>query len=254
MYRDKRIAVNISAFNEEKLICDTLRSIPKWVDFIVVVDDHSSDLTAERMGWHRTLDHRVRLVTMIKNGGFGAVTVRGYEVIQTQHIDIIANLNGDGQMDVTALQSMIDKLLDTNCDLVKGDRLTHREARRMPAVRRLGGHLLSRLTSWTTGYHISDSQHTYHVIKMDALKKLRLNRLYPRFGYPNDFLIECAKQGLKVANHTTRPIYDNGQVSVMKIWKVWPRILYILARGYIQIRAARLVIKLDTHPNENPAY
>ena len=254
MYRDKRIAVNISTFNEEKLIEKTLREIPDFVDLIVVVDDCSHDLTQEKVARKRSIDNRIKLITMVKNGGFGAVTVRGYQFIISQHIDIIANLNGDGQMDVTALQSMIDKLLDTNCDLVKGDRLTHREARRMPAVRRLGGHLLSRLTSWTTGYHISDSQHTYHVIKMDALKKLRLNRLYPRFGYPNDFLIECAKQGLKVANHTTRPIYDNGQVSVMKIWKVWPRILYILARGYIQIRAARLVIKLDTHPNENPAY
>jgi hypothetical protein len=138
--------------------------------------------------------------------------------------------------------------------MVKGDRLSHPDVGRMPWVRRVGGHLLSRLTSRVTGYHISDSQHTYHVIKMDALKTLRLGRLYKRFGYPNDFLIECAKQGLKIANHPTRPIYDNGATSVLRVWKVWPRILWILAKGFVQIRAARVARKLDMVTHEQANY
>lgn len=255
MYQGRRIAVNISAFNEEKLIEQTLSDVPDWVDIIVVVDDCSTDATCEIVDRCAIADPRIKLIYRDQNEGFGGVTVTGYRYLMNQNVDIVANLNGDGQMDVLELLPMIDKLCNNfELDMVKGDRLSHVDARRMPWVRRLGGHLLSRLTSWVTGYHISDSQHTYHVIKMDALKLLRLGRLYKRFGYPNDFLIECAKQGVGIENHPTRPIYDNGAGSLLKPWKVAPRILYILAKGYIQIRAARLATKLDISVYENPAY
>jgi hypothetical protein len=157
-------------------------------------------------------------------------------------------------MDASSLPAMLDALIDGGLDMVKGDRLSHPDVGRIPWIRRSGGFLLSWLTSYVTGYHIRDSQHTYHVIKVDALKRLRLGRLYKRFGYPNDFLIECAKQGLKIKNHTVRPIYGEGETSVLKPWKVWPRILWILAKGWVQIRAARVARKLDITVNENPAY
>lgn len=254
MYREHRIAVNISAYNEAKLIENTLRNIPEFVDFIVVVDDNSADATCEIVDRCAISDSRIKLIQRRENTGFGGVTVAGYQYIMGQHINIVANLNGDGQMDVTALPSMLDALLNVGLDMIKGDRLSHPDAGRMPLVRRTGGRILSRLTSYVTGYHISDSQHTYHVIKMDALKQLRLGRLYKRFGYPNDFLIECAKQGLKIQNHPTRPIYDNGQVSVMRIWTVWPRILWILAKGFVQIRAAKVARKLDMKPHEQTTF
>lgn len=258
MYRDRRIAVNISAYNEEKLIADTISRVPDWVDLIVVVDDCSTDLTVEIVSdiSSRSDRGRIMLIPRRENGGFGAVTVAGYHYIMGQWVHYVANLNGDGQMDVDNLQNMLDILIDDHSlDIIKGDRLSHPDAKqRMPFVRRLGGKILSKLTSYVTGTYISDSQHTYHVIKMDSLKRLRLNRLYRRFGYPNDFLIECAKQGFKIRNYPVKPIYDNGAVSLLKPWKVAPRILWILIKGFVQIRAIRLARKLDIFCNENPAY
>jgi glycosyltransferase involved in cell wall biosynthesis len=254
MYRNKRIAVNVSTYNEAKLIEKTLNSIPDWVDLIVVVDDCSADLTCRIVEQCQAMDSRIKLIRLTENGGFGAVTVVGYHYVTRRHIDIVANLNGDGQMDVTELQAMIDELISNQVDMVKGDRLSHDLRKRMPWMRRMGGRILSRMTSFVTGYQVSDSQHTYHVIRMDSLKCLRLNRLYKRFGYPNDFLIECAKQGLTIKDHTVLPIYDNGARSELKIMRVWPRILWILAKGYVQIRAQRIARNLDLFCDENPAY
>lgn len=49
MFRGTKIAVVVPAYNEEKLIQDTLRGIPDYVDRVYVVNDGSKDLTKERI-------------------------------------------------------------------------------------------------------------------------------------------------------------------------------------------------------------
>ena len=46
-YKDKRIGVVVPAYNEEKLLGQTLSTIPEYVDRVYVVDDCSTDKTGE---------------------------------------------------------------------------------------------------------------------------------------------------------------------------------------------------------------
>ena len=62
MYREKSICVVVPAYNEEKLIGQTLGSIPAYVDHIVVVDDASSDDTAKIVDQIGAQDPRVELI------------------------------------------------------------------------------------------------------------------------------------------------------------------------------------------------
>jgi glycosyltransferase involved in cell wall biosynthesis len=56
----KRVAVVVPAHDEEKLIAETIRGIPDFVDRVYVVDDRSKDGTAEVV---RSLtDSRVKLI------------------------------------------------------------------------------------------------------------------------------------------------------------------------------------------------
>ncbi|MGB9628179.1 MAG: glycosyltransferase, partial [Thermodesulfobacteriota bacterium] len=59
MYRDKTIAVVIPAYNEEKLIGRVLKSIPNFIDHIVVVDDESRDRTGEIVREYQKEDTRI---------------------------------------------------------------------------------------------------------------------------------------------------------------------------------------------------
>ena len=47
-YRSNRVAVLTAAYNEATQIGQVLKTIPDYVDHVVVVDDASTDDTAER--------------------------------------------------------------------------------------------------------------------------------------------------------------------------------------------------------------
>ena len=59
MYRGKVIAVVVPAYNEEKLIGKVLKTIPDFIDHIVVVDDASTDQTGEVVKTHQQEDSRI---------------------------------------------------------------------------------------------------------------------------------------------------------------------------------------------------
>ena len=97
MVEGKRVAVVVPAYNEEHLVAETLRGIPDFVDRIYVVDDASSDATAERA--RAVGDQRVEVIVLEHNGGVGAAIVTGYERAREQEIDVTCVMAADNQMD-----------------------------------------------------------------------------------------------------------------------------------------------------------
>src|SRR5919201_4030473 len=73
MLEGKRVAVVVPAYNEERLIAETITGIPAFVDRIYVVDDHSSDGTAEAARALR--DPQVEVIVHEQNEGVGAAIV-----------------------------------------------------------------------------------------------------------------------------------------------------------------------------------
>ena len=88
------VSVIIPAYNEEKVICQTIRSLLDS-DYancdIVVVDDGSSDNTAQRVSEHFSADPRVHLFTKANGGKSQALN---YGMAQT-HADIVVTLDAD---------------------------------------------------------------------------------------------------------------------------------------------------------------
>ena len=73
MYKEHKIGVVIPAHNEENHIKDTVETLPDFVDKIYVIDDGSTDRTAEII---KTLtDQRIHLIRHEVNKGMGATLV-----------------------------------------------------------------------------------------------------------------------------------------------------------------------------------
>ncbi len=251
MYRGKRTGVVVPAYNEEKQIYRVLEGIPDFVDTIIVVDDASSDGTAEvvkkYISDHR--DERVILIRHDKNQGVGGAIATGYKKAIELELDAVAVMAGDGQMDPADLPSLLDPIVEDRADYVKGNRLFTGEAwKKIPKVRYLGNAFLSLLTKIASGYwHIADSQTGYTVINRRALLAIDWDTIYKRYGVPNDILIKLNIVNMRVMDVPVNPLYNVGEKSKMKIPKVILPISMLLLRGFFRRMWEKYVIR-DFHP------
>lgn len=250
MYEGKTIAVVVPAHNEEKLIGRVLETMPDFVDLIIVVDDASTDQTSTLVAsYRRWMGERLALLSHTENQGVGAAVVTGYKQALTRDIEVVAVMNGDGQMDPEDLVRVVAPVARGEADYVKGNRLFRGESWRMiPHYRYLGNATLSLLTKIVSGYwHIADSQSGYTAIARIALERLDLNRIYKRYGMPNDILVKLNVENFRVRDVSVRPVYNIGEVSGIRLRKVIPAITWLLLRGFCWRLKEKYILR-DFHP------
>jgi glycosyltransferase involved in cell wall biosynthesis len=246
MYEDKSVAVVVPAFDEERLITTTLRGIPGYVDRIIVVDDASRDATADVV---RGFDARVEVITHRSNRGVGAAIVSGYRRAIGERIDVVCVMAADGQMDPDDLETLVRAIATGECDYAKANRLFTGDAWGMiPKTRYIGNAILSFLTKIASGYwHVADSQSGYTAVNRETLQLLDLERIYPRYGFPNDMLVHLNVWNRRVRDYPSRPIYGVGERSGIRLRRVVPTISWLLVKGFFWRLREKYVIR-DFHP------
>ena len=134
-------------------------------------------------------------------------------------------------------------------DYAKANRLVTGEAwTLMPRARYLGNAMLSLLTKIASGYwHVADSQAGYTALSLDVLRRLDLDRVYRRYGFPNDMLVHLNVVNARVRDVPSRPIYGVGETSGIKVSRVAPRIAWLLFKGFWWRMKEKYVIR-DFHP------
>lgn len=249
MYRDRTVCVVIPAYNEEALIERTLRSMPGYVDCIVVVDDFSQDRTADIVQQIASQDLRVRLFRLERNGGVGVAIRTGYAWCRDNDIDIAVVMAGDGQMDPADLPALLDPVVEDRTDYSKGNRLVTGEAwKKIPHVRYIGNSALTLLTKIASGYwHVTDSQTGYTAINKKALKMIPIEEIYPRYGMPNDLLVTLNIYNFRVADVPVNPIYGIGEKSGIRIGRVLFSLSFLMTRLFVRRMVQKYIIR-DFHP------
>jgi glycosyltransferase involved in cell wall biosynthesis len=247
MIEGKTLAVVVPAHDEETQIRETLAGIPGFVDRIFVVDDASGDATAERA--RAAGDPRVEVLVHDENRGVGAAIVTGYKRVLAERIEVSVVMAGDNQMDPAELEGIVGPVARGEVDYAKANRLfTGRAWEAIPHSRYLGNAVLSLLTKIASGYwHVADSQAGYAAVSLGTLELLDLDRLYPRYGFPNDMLVHLNVWNARVRDVPSRPVYNVGERSGIKIRKVVPRISWLLFKGFLWRLREKYVIR-DFHP------
>lgn len=252
MFHGHLVSVVIPAHNEELLIERVVDGIPDFVDRIIVVDDASTDTTAEKLtGLKARIGDRLLSIRHPLNQGVGSAIITGYEaalaIAPEKHL--VAVMAGDAQMDPEDLPKLLGPCARGEADYAKGNRLFTGEAWKLiPRTRYIGNAVLSLLTKIASGYwHVADSQTGYTVVRAEALSVLQLRRLYPRYGFPNHLLVELNNYDFRVRDVPIRPVYNVGEVSGIRLHKVIPTISWLLFRCYFWRMKEKYIIR-DFHP------
>jgi glycosyltransferase involved in cell wall biosynthesis len=225
--------VVLPCHNEAAFIGHVVETLPAWVDHVLVIDDASTDETASAAS--ALGDPRVRVTTMPRNVGVGGAIVEGYRRALALGVGLVLVSNGDGQMSGHEAGDLLLPLVEKRADLVKGNRLLCPGTRdTIPLGRKLGIHAFSVLTRVATRVDgLGDSQSGYHAITSEALRRLPLDQLWPRYGFPNDLLIKASHAGLRILQRPTRAIYGREVSGLRARHAVYP-VGWLVLRGLLQ--------------------
>jgi glycosyltransferase involved in cell wall biosynthesis len=234
MFRGQRIAVVVPAFNEVDKIARTIRSVPGFVDHVLVIDDASVDGT-ERQA-RRSQRRGLEVLRHPENRGVGAAIATGYARALAMGADVTAVMAGDSQMDPADLVGLLSSVVEGQADYAKGNRFLWPGGwRSMPPSRLCGNLVLSFLTRLASGYRdLFDSQCGYTAANRRALTTIVAGPLFPRYGYPNHLLVRLGRADLRVRDVPVRPVYGRDWRSGIRIHRVVLPLARLLGRAIAQ--------------------
>ena len=249
MYKNKVIGAVVPCYNEGKQIGKVVETMPKFIDKIIVIDDKSKDNTVAQIELLKKKDNRVVLIKHSVNEGVGGAIASGYKWCRDNKMDVAVVMAGDGQMLPKDLPAILDPVVEDRADYSKANRLLSGEAyKKIPKVRYFGNSVLSFLTKIASGYwHVMDSQTGYTAINNKMLKLIDWDKMYKRYGQPNDILVRLNVYNAKVCDVTMDPVYDVGEKSKIKIKVVIFTIPTMMLKMFLWRLKEKYIIR-DFHP------
>ena len=172
----RRVAI-VPAFNEEACIAsvvDELRAFDGGL-FIAVVDDGSTDRTAEVA--------RTRGAAVLRlpyNLGIGGCVQTGFRYADEQGFDVAVRVDGDGQHDPAQLGAVLAPVLSGEADICVGSRYRERGGYQSSPTRRLGIRILAATVSTLTRQRITDPTSGFQALNRKAIRLFATD-------YPHDY-------------------------------------------------------------------
>jgi glycosyltransferase involved in cell wall biosynthesis len=165
LYKDLRITVIIPCLNEEQGIEKVLRRMPAFVDDVIVVDNGSTDRTAEvaRSFGAQVIREDVR--------GYGRAYKKGFSVATG---DVIVTLDGDHSYPPDAISYLLEAFLHLEVDFLNASRFPVRDREAMSLKHKFGNLVLSIAMSLLYFRWVSDSQSGMWVLRRSILENFKL--------------------------------------------------------------------------------
>ncbi|MFN9150717.1 MAG: glycosyltransferase family 2 protein [Bacteroidota bacterium] len=193
------VAVIIPALNEEQSIGIFIDSVRDVVDHIIVVDNGSSDRTAEIARLHGAT------VVYEPQRGYGAACLRGIEALRespgprpgarmNRHSSFVLFLDADASDHPDDARAIIRVMQTTDVEMCLGSRTTGlADAGSLTPQQRFGNWLSTRLISLIWGVHYTDLG-PLRAVRWDVLERLEMQDR--TWGWTVEMQIKIAMHGI----------------------------------------------------------
>lgn len=194
----KIIAV-IPAYNEAGRIAGVVENTRKFVDDVVVVNDGSTDETADvarRSG--------ATVVSHAQNCGAGAATMSGIAAARLLGADTVVTLDADEQHDPHDIPALLQPVLSDRADIVFADRFGQKN--RIPFIRRFFNAVGNLVTLVMTGRWVNDSQCGFKVFGPRAVREVSIRM--SGYEFCTELVREAVQHRWRIAQVPIKVLYS----------------------------------------------
>lgn len=197
----QNITVILPAYNEEISIGSIVLLTKLYADNVIVVDDGSSDRTAEvaRIAGAEVVQHET-------NQGKGVALKTGFTTAYGLGADVIVTMDSDGQHNPAEISKLVDPIVKGEADIVNGSRYLSGMDKNTPADRRVGQTILDGVTNLNSGLQITDSQSGFRAFAASTKDIFRFKA--QGMAIESEMLADAGKSGLRIKEVEIGVLYD----------------------------------------------
>ncbi|AWM40829.1 Undecaprenyl-phosphate mannosyltransferase [Gemmata obscuriglobus] len=187
-----RVLTAIPVYNEAKHVRHVLAEVRQYTPDILVVNDGSTDGTAE------LLDREPGLLRIDhpQNRGYGAALISAFAFARASAFDVLVTMDCDGQHQPERISVLLEAIHD--CDIVSGSRYFRdfRQDTPAPTDRRFINATITREINAKYGFNLTDTFCGFKAYRREALEKLNITER--GWGMPLQLWVQAARQELRV--------------------------------------------------------
>ena len=182
----------IPVYNEERHVESVLAEVRRYCDNIVVINDGSTDGTAELLASRPDL----RVLTHPKNRGYGAALSTAFEYALTQDACVLVTMDCDGQHEPARIPVLLEAMHDA--DIVSGSRYLRdfRQDTLAPQDRRRINQTITEELNERFGLNLTDAFCGFKAYRRSALARLHITET--GWGMPLQLWVQAARLGLRI--------------------------------------------------------
>lgn len=197
-----KLTILIPAYNEEKTIQTVLKAVlavklSGWSKEIIVVNDHSTDQTRQKVEEFLKSHNDIIYLEHSKNQGKGAAVKTGIEKSTGDYLII---QDADLEYNPEEFPLLLEAVEKSGADVVYGSRfISNRPHRVLYYWHFLGNSLLTTYSNMLTNLNITDMETGYKLFKGSLIRSLGKDLESKRFGFEPEITAKIAKQvGIKI--------------------------------------------------------
>lgn len=202
----QKIIAVIPARNEESRIAQVIAGVKRFSEYIVVVDDCSSDHT-----FRASEDMGVHVIRLRNNMGVGFATRIGCDFALSKGAEILITIDADGQHNPDDIPTLLQPVLEGDADIVFGVRPRDN---RMPFGKRIGNALVSLFMRILFQADIKDTLTGFHAFKSSCYHNLRWDS--SGYGVVSEIAYRTIKNKLKYKQVYVDTIYNGKKIGMRK--------------------------------------